>query len=102
MYVNNWLSDIRNYKVTIGQYIGELARYILSTPERPDDPQNTLRFMIGNGLRPEYWDKFQIRFGIDIIVEFYGATENPGGFQNYIFLENLKKGTTMDMVALAN
>ena len=26
----NWLSDIRKYKVTIGQYIGELARYILS------------------------------------------------------------------------
>ena len=39
---------------------------------------------------------------LDIIVEFYGATENPSGFQNYIFLENLKKGTTMDMVALAN
>ena len=89
---NNWLSDIRNYKVTIGQYIGELARYILSTPQRPDDAQNTLRFMIGNGLRPEYWDKFQMRFGIDIIVEFYGSTEGTAGFQNYIFLDNLKKG----------
>ena len=51
----NWLSDIRKYKVTIGQYIGELARYILSIPEEANDDENTLRFMIGNGLRPEYW-----------------------------------------------
>ena len=88
----NWLSDIRKYKVTIGQYIGELARYILSIPEEANDDENTLRFMIGNGLRPEYWDTFQIRFGVDIIVEFYGSTEGTGGFQNYIFLDNLKKG----------
>jgi fatty-acyl-CoA synthase len=89
---NNWLSDVRKYKVTIGQYIGELARYILSTPKKTDDAVNTLRFMIGNGLRPEYWDKFQMRFGIDIIVEFYGSTEGTVGLQNYIFLNNLKNG----------
>ena len=23
----------------------------------------------------EYWDKFQIRFRIDMVLEFYGATE---------------------------
>ena len=29
----------------------------------------------GNGLRPEIWPGFVERFGVEQIVEFYGATE---------------------------
>jgi len=87
-----WLQDVKAHGVTVAQYIGELARYILSLPEAADDADNALRFCIGNGLRPEYWDKFQMRFGIDMILEFYGATEGTGGFNNAILLDNLKKG----------
>ncbi|RWS00074.1 long-chain fatty acid transport protein 1-like protein, partial [Leptotrombidium deliense] len=31
--------------------------------------------MLGNGLKPSLWPTFQRRFGIQKIVEFYGATE---------------------------
>lgn len=29
----------------------------------------------GNGLRPDIWNKFKERFGVETIVEFYAATE---------------------------
>ena len=31
--------------------------------------------MFGNGLRPQIWEEFVKRFGIEKIAEFYGATE---------------------------
>ena len=31
--------------------------------------------MYGNGLRPDIWPGFVERFGVQQIVEFYGATE---------------------------
>ena len=55
-----WRSDLNEYGVTSCQYIGELARYILALPERPDDKDNKLRLCVGNGLRPEYWKDFQV------------------------------------------
>lgn len=55
---------VREYNVTGAQYIGELARYILATPAQPGDESCGLLFCTGNGLRPEYWDEFQTRFGI--------------------------------------
>jgi fatty-acyl-CoA synthase len=42
-----------------------------------------LRIAIGNGLRPEIWPKFQARFRIPHIMEFYGATEGNVGMINY-------------------
>lgn len=40
-----WLSDVRKYKATVAQYIGELCRYIAVTPQLPDDADNTLRWV---------------------------------------------------------
>lgn len=37
----------------------------------------------GNGLRPDVWNKFKERFGIDTIAEFYSATEAAGMGLNY-------------------
>jgi fatty-acyl-CoA synthase len=42
-----------------------------------------LKIAIGNGLRPEIWPKFQARFAIPHIMEFYGATEGNVGMINY-------------------
>mmetsp|Transcript_82619 Transcript_82619/g.256638 ORF Transcript_82619/g.256638 Transcript_82619/m.256638 type:complete len:589 (+) Transcript_82619:114-1880(+) len=89
---SSWLGDIRTYRVTAAQYIGELARYVLATPEQADDGDNPLKLCTGNGLRPEYWERFQVRFGIDFIFEFYGATESTGGFSNMTLLANIKQG----------
>jgi acyl-CoA synthetase (AMP-forming)/AMP-acid ligase II len=57
------------------QYIGEILRYVLSTPPSSFDRQHVVRKALGNGLRPEVWKAFQQRFGVDYVGEFYGSTE---------------------------
>ncbi|OGB03327.1 MAG: long-chain-acyl-CoA synthetase [Burkholderiales bacterium RIFCSPLOWO2_12_FULL_64_99] len=78
--------DIRRHQATSFCYIGELCRYLLNQPARPDDRQHRVRAMIGNGLRPEIWDAFQQRFGIDHIAEFYTASECNLAFINALGL----------------
>ena len=67
--------DVRRYRATSFQYIGEFCRYLLAQPPRPDDADNPIRVATGNGLRPDIWREFQERFAIPRIIEFYGATE---------------------------
>ncbi|MGV9825239.1 MULTISPECIES: long-chain-acyl-CoA synthetase [unclassified Gordonia (in: high G+C Gram-positive bacteria)] len=69
-----WDEVILN-RATAFCYIGELCRYLLAQPEKPTDRQHSVRLAVGNGMRPDIWDEFQERFGIDRIVEFYGASE---------------------------
>lgn len=78
--------DVRRYQATSFCYIGELCRYLLNQPARPDDRAHRVRAMIGNGLRPEIWDAFQQRFGIDHIAEFYTASECNLAFINALGL----------------
>ena len=68
-------SDVVQWDCTLIQYIGELCRYLLNTPPRPHDTAHRIRIACGNGLRPDVWEKFQSRFGIPQIFEFYAATE---------------------------
>jgi fatty-acyl-CoA synthase len=75
--------DCHRYKPTVFQYIGELCRYLLNTPPHTHERDHHLRVVIGNGLRPEIWPKFQARFQIPHIMEFYGATEGNVGMINY-------------------
>ena len=56
-------------------YIGELCRYLLAQPDRPSDTKHCIRIAVGNGLRPQIWEKFQKRFNIPLIIEAYGSTE---------------------------
>ncbi|GAB2642882.1 long-chain-acyl-CoA synthetase [Nocardia goodfellowii] len=76
-----WDEVIRE-EATAFIYIGELCRYLLNQPAKPTDRQHRVRLAVGNGLRPELWDEFKRRFGIDRIVEFYGASEAPVAFVN--------------------
>src|SRR5574343_1354177 len=78
--------DVRCYQATSFCYIGELCRYLLNQPARPDDRAHRVRAMLGNGLRPEIWDAFQQRFGIDHIAEFYTASECNLAFINALGL----------------
>jgi fatty-acyl-CoA synthase len=75
--------DCHRYKPTVFQYIGELCRYLLNTTPHPREREHALRAAIGNGLRPEIWPRFQTRFAIPHIMEFYGATEGNVGMINY-------------------
>ena len=74
--------DIRKHDCTCFVYIGELLRYLMNPPETPDDRENPVRAIVGNGLRPDIWMDFKQRFDIDRIGEFYGASEGNGGFAN--------------------
>ncbi len=76
-------SDCAQHDVTAIQYIGELCRYLLNSPEHPDERRHRIRTAIGNGLRPEIWEPFQQRFGIPRILEFYGATEGNMALINF-------------------
>ena len=68
-------------RCTLFQYIGELCRYLLNAPSRPEETQHQLRLACGNGLRAEVWVPFQERFRIPQILEYYAATE--GNFSLY-------------------
>ncbi|CAL1533981.1 unnamed protein product [Lymnaea stagnalis] len=68
-------TDCVQYKCTAAQYIGEICRYLLAQPVRPEETQHNVRVMFGNGIKPQIWTQFQNRFRIQLIGEFYGATE---------------------------
>jgi fatty-acyl-CoA synthase len=76
-------SDCVQHEATSFQYIGELCRYLLASPEGPDERRHGIRVCIGNGLRPEIWPAFQERFQIPRIIEFYGATEGNVALMNF-------------------
>ena len=80
--VSAFWDDIRKYRCTCFVYIGEFIRYLMSQPETPRDRENTVRAIVGNGLRPDIWLDFKKRFDIERIGEFYGASEGNGGFAN--------------------
>jgi fatty-acyl-CoA synthase len=68
--------DVSESGATTFQYIGEVCRYLLGQPTGPFDRDHKIRYAVGNGLRPDIWEEFQERFGIERMVEFYGATES--------------------------
>lgn len=85
--VSRFWGDVRAYRATAFCYIGEFCRYLLTHPPTAQDKQHAVRVMIGNGLRPEIWDQFQQRFGIEHIAEFYAASEGNNAFVNAFGLE---------------
>lgn len=81
--------EVRASKATIIQYVGETCRYLLGALPQIDpvsgknlDKSHNVRIAFGNGLRPDIWNRFKERFGIDTIAEFYAATESPSGSWN--------------------
>jgi fatty-acyl-CoA synthase len=73
--------DVVAERCTLFQYIGELCRYLLSSPPQEEESRHALRLACGNGLRAEVWREFQQRFHIPQILEYYAATE--GNFSLY-------------------
>ena len=68
-------SDVRENRVTIFQYIGEICRYLLNKPAQPDDRDHGLRCMLGAGLSRDVWTRWVERFGELDIFEGWGSTE---------------------------
>ncbi len=74
--------DVRKTEATVFLYIGELCRYLVAQPPRPDDKIHKLRAMSGNGMRSDVWRQFVERFGVDQVHEFYAATEGNANMVN--------------------
>lgn len=42
-------------ELQVAQYIGEMCRYLLAQPHRPEDSKHSVRIMVGNGMRHAIW-----------------------------------------------
>ncbi|KAF9978015.1 hypothetical protein BGZ73_004140 [Actinomortierella ambigua] len=82
---SNFISECRRVKATSFVYVGEIVRYLMATPPSPDDKNHNIRLAIGNGLRPDIWEKFRERFNVPVIWEFYAATEGQAATFNHNF-----------------
>jgi fatty-acyl-CoA synthase len=71
---SGFVPDVRRYGVTYFNYVGKPLSYILATPERPDDAQNTLTRVFGNEAADLDIDRFSRRFAVPVI-DGYGSTE---------------------------
>ena len=71
---SGFLPDVRRYGVTYFNYVGRALTYILATPPRPDDAENTLKFAFGTDASPEDGRAFRKRFACPV-VEGYGSSE---------------------------
>ncbi|WP_353254378.1 AMP-binding protein [Salinisphaera sp. PC39] len=83
-FTKSRLWDIcRHYGCTQFNLLGGMTTAIYSEPEKPDDADNPVRYVLSAGMPPAIWEKFSKRFGVDIF-EFYGTAEggvsmNPPG-----------------------
>jgi fatty-acyl-CoA synthase len=71
---SGFLPDVRRYGVTWFNYTGKLLTYLLATPTREDDADNTLRVAFGNEGSPQVVAEAATRFGVRII-DVFGSTE---------------------------
>ncbi len=76
-------NDISAERATMFFYVGELCRYLMNLPEDAAETKHCLRAIVGNGLRPDVWEKFKARFRIPKILEFYGSTEGNVNMLNF-------------------
>jgi fatty-acyl-CoA synthase len=80
--VQRFWDDVAKWDCTLFQYIGELCRYLVNAPQHPRERAHRLRLCAGNGLAADVWEKFQRRFDIPKILEFYAATEGNVSLYN--------------------
>jgi len=74
--------DTARFGATLFMYVGELCRFLVNSPQVPEEQAHQLRCAIGNGMRRDVWEQFQERFNLPQIVEFYGSTEGNVGLVN--------------------
>ncbi|PGG96584.1 hypothetical protein AJ79_09533 [Helicocarpus griseus UAMH5409] len=70
--------EVSNSQADIIQYVGELCRYLVNAPPASLDKKHNVKMAWGNGMRPDVWETFRQRFGIETINELYAATDGIG------------------------
>lgn len=86
--------EVQQYQTNCFVYVGELCRYLTAQPKSDAEKNNPLVKMMGNGLRPDVWDEFKSRFGVQRICEIYGSSEG-----NVTFINMLNKDRTIGAAA---
>ena len=84
--------EAKKFNTTAFVYVGELCRYLSFQEPSDEEVNNPVSKMVGNGLRPDLWDCFRNRFGVERIIEIYGASEG-----NALFMNLLNKDETIGM-----
>ncbi|MCJ1476151.1 hypothetical protein MMC13_004816 [Lambiella insularis] len=80
---SHFWQDVHDSGSTGIVYVGEAARYLLAAPPSPFECDHKLKRLYGNGLRPDVWTKFQARFNIPEVLEFFNSTEGMFGLYSY-------------------
>jgi len=77
--VSSFWEDVNSCECTHMVYIGELWRYLLNRYKDGVNPNRSLKVIFGNGLTKNLWEDVTAHFGIEHVVEHFGATEMPAG-----------------------
>lgn len=83
-FTKSRLWDItRHYGCTVFNLLGGMTTAIYSEPEKDNDADNPVRYVLSAGMPAALWKNFEKRYGLDV-YEFYGAAEggltlNPPG-----------------------
>ena len=80
--------DVKKFDASAIGYVGELCRYLMDAPPSELEKGHRVKKMIGNGMRPNIWDKFKERFGVEEVLELYASSEGNVGFSNVFNFDN--------------
>ncbi|WP_338597652.1 AMP-binding protein [Saccharopolyspora sp. SCSIO 74807] len=78
---SRFIDDVRYFGITYFTYVGKSIAYLLATPERDDDGDNTLTHAFGTEASPEDQAEFARRFDC-VLQEGYGSSEGSGHVRN--------------------
>ena len=95
-----FLEDVRRFGATKFSYVGKAIAYILATPERPDDADNTLKSAFGTEASVRDRDRFRERFGC-YLIEGYGQSEGGAAINPVLGMPKGALGKPVDGVDLA-
>ncbi len=95
-----FLDDVRRFGATKFSYVGKAIAYILATPERPDDADNTLTSAFGTEASVRDRGRFRKRFGC-YLIEGYGQSEGGAAVNPVVGMPKGALGRPVDGVDLA-
>ena len=95
-----FLDDVRLFGATKFSYVGKAIAYILATPERPDDAENTLTSAFGTEASVRDRSRFRKRFGC-YLIEGYGQSEGGAAINPTADMPRGALGRPVDGVDLA-
>ncbi|QPF37656.1 long-chain-acyl-CoA synthetase [Acinetobacter sp. TTH0-4] len=85
---SSFWKDVQKFDASAIGYVGELCRYLMDAPTSENEQRHRVKKMIGNGMRPNIWDKYKARFGVEEILELYASSEGNVGFSNVFNFDN--------------